>query len=109
MGTEGLRDPGLVEVMVHTRDGTFAALSDGRVAGFDWVYDGVVARRYLLLEEHVQLTYEPWMWEKAWYADIVQIGQPSPGVVTVEDRCVDVIIGRPGPFRQGAARTPPHY
>lgn len=57
-------------------------------------------RYYWLLDEDVQLVYEPFGWTGEWYVDVVSFsageldGRP---VVRVEDRWVDLVVEGMGP------------
>lgn len=60
------------------------------------VSDEAGRRYFWLLDEAVQLVYEPYGWHNEWYVDIVDIAEEGD-VVTITDRYVDVIVEGMGP------------
>ncbi|MHB8717450.1 MAG: DUF402 domain-containing protein [Candidatus Dormibacteria bacterium] len=73
-------------------------MTDGVVLAYDTDHPqhGRI-RHHVLLDESVQLTFEPWMGgDSAWYVDLVGV-QQADGEVRITDMYVDVIVGRPGP------------
>ena len=92
--------PALEPVLIRSRLGKIWGWRNDTVAFFDSSPNekGSV-RRFILLEEGVQLAYEPWVgeaWRDCWYVDVVAISA-AKGVLDVTDLFADVIIGREGP------------
>ncbi|WP_433475104.1 hypothetical protein ACQPZP_41635 [Spirillospora sp. CA-142024] len=78
------------------------AMLAGRVLYSDQLYfrhDG--PRRYFwLLDEGVQLVYEPFGWRDEWYIDLVSIRRDEsadPLCFHIEDRHVDIVVEGMGP------------
>jgi len=54
-------------------------------------------RRYFwLIDEGIQLTYEPFGWHSEWYVDVVEI-QLRHGRYDITDRYVDIVVEGMGP------------
>jgi predicted RNA-binding protein associated with RNAse of E/G family len=92
--------PALVEHRIHDRP--VAAVLAGNVLYSDQVYHRHAGpRRYFwLLDDDVQLVYEPFGWRNEWYVDLVSISARPVGDLpcfSVRDEYVDLVIEGMGP------------
>lgn len=95
-------EPALVRMRIHEHRPVPARLC-GTVLYSDqvhWRHQG--PRRYFwLVEEDLQLVYEPFGWRDEWYVDVVSVERSSHDdgspLFTVHDRCLDFVVEGMGP------------
>ncbi|NKB66682.1 MAG: hypothetical protein GKR89_06440 [Candidatus Latescibacteria bacterium] len=87
-------------IRLKSRSGEYPAITDGTVVAFDHFEEKLNAphRRYVLLQEHLQLVYGPyWMAADQWYVDLVHIQWHTPNFIELTDLYLDIIIDGDGP------------